>query len=147
MSTAEVVTCRRPETIEALLAEHAVDAVLLDMNFGPGESSGKQGLQWLERILEIDPEELFAEGSPGDRGFIIKEGQLEVLKTSGGREVLLDVQGPGAVIGEMALLDDQPRSATVVALDMVRALCIEKLVQVGRRAGYPGIAQNGRPTQ
>ena len=26
------------------------------MNFGPGESSGEQGLEWLERILEIDPE-------------------------------------------------------------------------------------------
>jgi DNA-binding NtrC family response regulator len=38
------------------MARHAVDAVLLDMNFGPGESSGKQGLAWLERILEIDPE-------------------------------------------------------------------------------------------
>jgi len=30
--------------------------VLLDMNFGPGESSGEQGLAWLQRILEIDPQ-------------------------------------------------------------------------------------------
>ena len=52
---AQVITCRRPETIPELLKIHKFDAILLDMNFGPGESSGKQGLEWLERILEIDP--------------------------------------------------------------------------------------------
>lgn len=51
----EVVTCRRPEEVPGLLAEHDIDAVMLDMNFGPGESSGEQGLEWLERILTIDP--------------------------------------------------------------------------------------------
>jgi len=52
---AEVVTCRDPENIPDLLANHAFDAILLDMNFGPGESSGQQGLEWLEKILAIDP--------------------------------------------------------------------------------------------
>ncbi len=40
-----IVTCRRPEEIPDLLAGHDFDAVLLDMNFGPGESSGMQGLE------------------------------------------------------------------------------------------------------
>jgi DNA-binding NtrC family response regulator len=53
---AEVVTCRRPDRIPDLMQRHAFDAVLLDMNFGPGESSGKQGFEWLQRILEIDPQ-------------------------------------------------------------------------------------------
>ena len=53
---AMVTTCRNPADVPALLAEHEFDAVLLDMNFGPGESSGKEGLLWLETILEIDPE-------------------------------------------------------------------------------------------
>ena len=53
---AEVLTCRRPERIPDLLERQAFDVVLLDMNFGPGESSGKQGLHWLERIRKIDPE-------------------------------------------------------------------------------------------
>ncbi len=52
---AEVITCRRPDRIPDLMQRHGFDVVLLDMNFGPGESSGKQGLDWLERILEIDP--------------------------------------------------------------------------------------------
>jgi len=54
-SFGEVITCRRPEEVPDLLQRHDFDAVLLDMNFGPGESSGKQGLEWLERILMIDP--------------------------------------------------------------------------------------------
>jgi len=53
---AEVITCRRPDRIPDLMERHTFDAVLLDMNFGPGESSGEQGLAWLERIVEIDPD-------------------------------------------------------------------------------------------
>ncbi|MDJ0911590.1 MAG: sigma-54 dependent transcriptional regulator [Woeseiaceae bacterium] len=54
-SVGDVVTCRRPEEVPDLLANHDFDAVMLDMNFGPGESTGRQGLEWLERILAIDP--------------------------------------------------------------------------------------------
>jgi DNA-binding NtrC family response regulator len=53
---AEIVTCDQPENIPGLMAEHTFDAVLLDMNFGPGESSGDQGFHWLKKILEIDPQ-------------------------------------------------------------------------------------------
>ncbi len=51
----EVVTCRQPDRIPELLKQHDLDTVLLDMNFGPGESSGQQGYEWLAKILEIDP--------------------------------------------------------------------------------------------
>ena len=50
-----VVTCANPEEIPGCLARHDFDVVLLDMNFGPGESSGRDGLIWLEKILKIDP--------------------------------------------------------------------------------------------
>ena len=53
---AEVITCRKPERIPDLMSRHDFDVVLLDMNFGPGESSGEQGLAWLQRILQIDPQ-------------------------------------------------------------------------------------------
>lgn len=52
---ADVITCRRPARIPELLGQHDFDVVLLDMNFGPGESSGEQGFRWLENILEIEP--------------------------------------------------------------------------------------------
>lgn len=50
-----VIACNNPNDIAALMAAHSFDAILLDMNFGPGESSGKQGFHWLGKILDIDP--------------------------------------------------------------------------------------------
>lgn len=76
----------------------------------------------LDRLCEMVTEvnlpagaELFAEGSPGDQAYVIMEGEIEILKASGGRSVLLAVRKPGDVIGEMALLEASPRFATVRA--------------------------------
>lgn len=51
-----VTTCADPSNIPQLMAENEFDVILLDMNFGPGESDGKQGLMWLEKIIQIDPQ-------------------------------------------------------------------------------------------
>ncbi|TQV72592.1 sigma-54-dependent Fis family transcriptional regulator [Exilibacterium tricleocarpae] len=51
-----VVTCNRPEHIPQAMAERTFDAILLDMNFSPGASSGEQGFVWLQRIRDIDPD-------------------------------------------------------------------------------------------
>lgn len=53
---ASITTCSNPQEIPELLADHDFDVVLLDMNFGPGKSSGKEGQIWLEKILQIDPQ-------------------------------------------------------------------------------------------
>ena len=69
-------------------------------------------------------EELFPEGSLGDKAYVIREGQLEITKTSGGRKVLLTISSPGDVIGEMALLESTPRTATVSAHTDCRLIVI-----------------------
>jgi len=52
----------------------------------------------------------------GDTLFIIRSGQVKVsIVSEEGREVILSLLGPGAVFGELALLDGKPRSANVVA--------------------------------
>lgn len=51
-----VITTTKPEDIPSLMAEHHFDAILLDMNFGPGQSSGAEGKHWLSEIMTIDPE-------------------------------------------------------------------------------------------
>lgn len=51
-----VTTASRPEQLPALLAEASFDVVLLDMNFGIGERSGREGLAWLTRVRELEPE-------------------------------------------------------------------------------------------
>lgn len=51
-----VDTCADPADIPSLIAATDYAAILLDMNFGPGESSGKQGFFWLSEILGQDPD-------------------------------------------------------------------------------------------
>jgi signal transduction histidine kinase/predicted CoA-binding protein len=67
-----------------------------------------------ELRLKAD-EELFEQGSRGDKAYIVKEGELEILRESEGRKVLLAVRKAGEVIGEMSLLHEAPRMATVRA--------------------------------
>ena len=52
----QVSTCNLPEHIPHFIRDQHFDAIILDMNFGPGESSGAQGFYWLEKILEINPQ-------------------------------------------------------------------------------------------
>lgn len=59
--------------------------------------------------------QLFAEGSAGDRAYIIREGQIDILKATAAGEMLLATREAGDVIGERALLDDSPRSASAEA--------------------------------
>ena len=49
-------TTNMPIQIPKLMDKNSYDVVLLDMNFAIGESSGREGLEWLEKILEIDPQ-------------------------------------------------------------------------------------------
>ncbi len=71
-------------------------------------------------------DELFAEGSHGEQAYVIREGELEIVKVSGSREVLLALRGPGEVIGEMALIEDLPRMASVRARNDTDLLAIHR---------------------
>jgi DNA-binding NtrC family response regulator len=53
---AQVLTCSLPDEIPALMARHAIDVVLLDMNFSRGETSGAEGFNWLARLQKQDPD-------------------------------------------------------------------------------------------
>lgn len=60
---------------------------------------------------------LFEQGDPGDRIYIIEEGQLELfIRSPEGNRQVLTVLGEGDALGEMALLTDEPRSATAAAM-------------------------------
>ena len=71
-------------------------------------------------------EVLVEEGDPGDRAYIIEEGELEVFKQAGDREVLIALRKSGEVVGEMALLEEEPRMATVRGRTGSVLLAIEK---------------------
>src|SRR5215472_14727832 len=60
---------------------------------------------------------LFAAGEVGGGCYRLHEGLLKVMVTSAsGEERIVAILGPGAVVGELAMIDRMPRSATVVAL-------------------------------
>jgi CRP-like cAMP-binding protein len=77
---------------------------------------------------------IFYEDEHGDFFFVILEGRVKVTLlgipdrfTRGyGREVVLSVLGPGDFFGEMALVDDEPRSATAVAVSDTQLLCLHR---------------------
>jgi CRP/FNR family cyclic AMP-dependent transcriptional regulator len=65
------------------------------------------------------------EDDPGDALFVVKSGQVKVVLISeDGREVILSVLGEGDFFGEMSLIDDQPRSAHVIAMEDSRLLVL-----------------------
>ena len=69
---------------------------------------------------------LMHEGEPGDALYVILEGEVEISKRSGQQTILLSVRGAGTMLGELSLLEDTPRTASVCAREDVQ------LMKIGR---------------
>ena len=79
-----------------------------------------------ERILFPQGAVLFREGEPGDCAYLLLDGQVDVTIEANREAVTLATIGQHNIVGEMALLGDMPRSATVTARQPVDALRIRK---------------------
>ncbi len=71
-------------------------------------------------------ETVYSEGEPGDAMFIIKRGEVEVLRDVGGKNVRLAVLRAGEIFGEMAVLRDLPRSSTTRARGPICLVVVPK---------------------
>jgi CRP/FNR family cyclic AMP-dependent transcriptional regulator len=70
---------------------------------------------------------VMAGGDPTDSLYIVLSGRLKVMMSDAdGKEVILSILGPGEFFGEMGLIDDSPRSASVVAIESCELLSITK---------------------
>ena len=70
---------------------------------------------------------VMAGGDATDSLYIVLSGRLKVMMSDAeGKEVILCILGPGEFFGEMGLIDDSPRSASVVAIEACELLCIAK---------------------
>ena len=70
---------------------------------------------------------IIREGEPGETMYMIIGGEVSVLKgQEGGHEIELDRMGSGGYFGEMALFEDQVRSATIRAEEETRLLVLHK---------------------
>jgi CRP/FNR family transcriptional regulator, cyclic AMP receptor protein len=70
-------------------------------------------------------EVLFREGERGEEMFVIQSGVVQILKKVGDAERPLAALGRGEFVGEMAILNDKPRTATAVALEDAKCLVID----------------------
>ncbi|HVY48942.1 MAG TPA: Crp/Fnr family transcriptional regulator [Minicystis sp.] len=70
-------------------------------------------------------EVLFREGESGELMFVIQSGAVRITKEIGGEDKVLAVLGPGEFLGEMAILNGKPRTATAVVVEPTRCLVIE----------------------
>jgi len=80
----------------------------------------------VESIKLKTGEFLFREGSQGTDAYVVQSGEIEILKTANGREVLLAVRGEKTLLGEMSLLESTPRTASIRARKDCQLLVISK---------------------
>ncbi|ADK80864.1 Crp/Fnr family transcriptional regulator [Sediminispirochaeta smaragdinae] len=65
---------------------------------------------------------IFCEYEPGDTFYLIQSGRVQIVKIMDDIEKNVDILQPGEIFGEMAILEEAPRSASAVAIDKVVAL-------------------------
>jgi CRP-like cAMP-binding protein len=100
----------------------------------------------LERLCEVREYEadavIVTQEDPGDALFVLARGRVKVvLYGHSGREVILSLfKKPGDFFGEMSLLDDEPRSATVIALEPSTLLALSRRDFQAHIAAHPRTA-------
>ncbi|MDR0321257.1 MAG: cyclic nucleotide-binding domain-containing protein [Treponema sp.] len=69
---------------------------------------------------------IFAEGEPAEEIFIIRKGFVKIAKVTQKGEILLEIIKPGDIFGEMALLEEKPRSASAVAHEKCELMVVNQ---------------------
>jgi CRP/FNR family transcriptional regulator len=77
------------------------------------------------RIFQ-DGQVIFCENEPGNDLYILQRGKVRITKFIKGNDVQLNVMKPGDIFGEMALLENKPRSASATAIEETELLVINK---------------------
>jgi len=120
---------------------HAIYAYQKYIHYCPSGPHRDQALQRLKSLkapykqnavnsnsmnrIYTDNTMIFSEYEPGNELFIIQSGKVKITKIVN-EEVLLAVLNPGDIFGEMALLDNKPRSASAISFGEVQVLAINK---------------------
>ena len=79
----------------------------------------------ISRVFPVESM-VFCECQPGAELYIIQKGQVKITKIVDKNEVLLAVLKPGDMFGEMALLENKPRSASAIALEGTQLLAVNR---------------------
>lgn len=82
------------------------------------------GLKTLHKEIFPAGTEIFGEGSPGDRAYVIETGKVAIWHTISGQRQTLGVLSNGSIFGEMALIDQEPRMASASAITETTCIVI-----------------------
>ena len=93
-----------------------------------------------DRVTFASGATVFKQGGKSDCAYIILEGTADVKVDAGEEEITVASLGRNALIGEMGILTDSPRSASVQATSEVSALRIRKDVFFDLAREFPGVA-------
>jgi CRP/FNR family cyclic AMP-dependent transcriptional regulator len=83
-------------------------------------------------------ENIFNEGENGTEAYIVTKGEVEIFRKLGNRKIILATLGPRAIVGDMSLIDNQPRMGSAKALKRTElviisqeslTVCLERLGQ------------------
>jgi CRP-like cAMP-binding protein len=69
---------------------------------------------------------IFCEFEPGNDFYLIQQGRVKITKIIQDREKIIDILEAGDIFGEMAILEEQPRSASAIAMDELKVLHFNK---------------------
>lgn len=69
---------------------------------------------------------LVREGETGDAAYLVMSGKVEIFRAVDGKKFVINRVGPGAVIGEMAIIDNKPRMACAVAMEPTECVVITR---------------------
>jgi CRP-like cAMP-binding protein len=90
-----------------------------------------------DRMIYADGQPVFRQGESGDAAYVIVTGKADIVVEAGGDEIVVAHAGENAVIGEIAILCDVPRTATVRARGELHALKIKKEHFLGLITDFP----------
>jgi CRP-like cAMP-binding protein len=91
-----------------------------------------------ERVNFAEGQKFFSQGDAADAAYVILQGKADVsLESAGGSAIKVAELGQNALVGEMGILSDSPRSATIVAAASTTALRIDKRVFLELLTQFP----------
>jgi CRP-like cAMP-binding protein len=93
-----------------------------------------------ERVQFADGQRFFSQGDAADAAYVILDGRASVLLNTPSGEIQVAELGDNALVGEMGILSDTPRSATIMAAVPTTALRIDKRVFLELMAQFPQMA-------
>ena len=90
-----------------------------------------------ERVNFAEGQKFFQQGDAADAAYVILQGKADVAIDSAGGEIKVAELGQNAIVGEMGILSDTPRSATIIAAMPTTALRIDKRVFLELLTQFP----------